>query len=316
MSDKAAEIEAEAEIDPDALFKELAAAEQGKAPDAKAEEAGAGQAEERTPEEGQAPEGTPTEDAGKPPASDDQPDIWKDAPPALREAYEASVKRAEQAENVAKAHGGRLAQAYQERDALAEKIAAAEKAAGPETQQEGDESDEDYRKRMLEDFPEFARLFDKLDTANKEIGALKGSVETATTTARSEQTEAALVEQERVFTQAHPNWEAEKKDAALMERLVEWSKGQPAYVQDALRRNAETITDGQSAADIISRFKAHDDSGRSDREAKRQEQLEGSRDAKVSGPGATKTGADDNDVEGIWKELAAKEARQEHRTRR
>ena len=313
MSDEANKVEAEAETDPEALFKQFEAdelgSEQGKEPE--------GQATDRTPE-GQADTGTPSEDAGKtPPASDEQPDIWKDAPPALRDAYEAERQRAAQAENVAKAHGGRLAQAYQERDALAEKLAEAGKAAGASTEQEGGESDEDYRRRMTEDYPEFARLFETLDAATAKIDSLEGSVDTANASVRTAQTEAALETQGKIFEEAHPQWEAEKKDPAVQERFMEWAEGQPPYVQDALRANAKTITDGSTAADLISRFKRETESpAQRERDERRREQLDGARDARVSAPGASKSGASDDDTEGLWNEFGAKERRQEQRTRR
>ena len=313
MSDDAKKVEAEAETDPDALFKQFEAAERGNEPEKEPE----GQATDRTPE-GQADTGTPSEDAGtKPPASDEQPDIWKDADPKLREAFEAERNRAAQAENVAKAHGGRLAQAYQERDALVEKLAEAGKAAGSSTEQEGGESDEDYRRRMTEEYPEFARLFDTLDAAKAKIDTMEGSVDTANASVRTAQTEAALETQGKIFEAAHPNWEAEKKDPAVQERFMEWAERQPPYVQDALRANARTITDGPTAADLISRFKREtEDPAQKERDERRREQLAGAQDTKVSTPGATNTGAADGDVEGIWKEFAAKDKRQEQRTRR
>lgn len=304
------------EADPDALFKEFAAEESGNAPEPKTEEKGAeGQAAERTPE-GQAPADTPKEDAAKPPASE-TPDIWKDVPEPARKAFEESEAARIKAENVAKAHGGRLAQAYQERDSLAEKVAEAGKAAGPKTAQDGDETDDDYRKRMTEEYPEFARLFTRLDAADAEINSLKGNLDTVTTSTRATQTEAALEQQGRVFAEAHPKWEDEKKDPVVQKSFMEWAEAQPPYVQDALRANAKTIVDGGTAADLISRFKRETaDPAKEQREERRKEQLDGARDTNLNGPGATKTGAADDDVEGIWKELAAKEQRQEQRTRR
>lgn len=312
MSEEAQVEAAKAEdIDPDALFKEFGDKEREADPNAAKEEPeDKGQATDRTPE-GQADTGTPPEDAGKtPPASTETADIWKDVPEPARKAFEESEAARLKAENVAKAHGGRLAQAYTERDALNAKLAEAGKAAGPKAEQEGDETDADYRKRMKDEFPEFQRYFDRLDAQQTEIDALKGNLDTVQTTAAATQTEAALEEQERVFTTAHPNWEAEKKDPAIQKALIEWANVQPPYVQDALRRNAETITDGPTAADLISRFKretAHP--AKEELARRREEQLEAGKDTRASSPAATKTGAADNDTDGLWNEFRAADAK-------
>lgn len=303
----------EAKDDPEALFKEFGDKEAEAAPDASQDRPGAeGQDEGGTPDKGQAETVSPGEDADKQPPASEAPanDLWKDAPEPLRKAYEESEAARQKAENHAKAQGGRLAQAYQERDALRTQLDEAGKAAGPGTEQGDEESFEDYRKRMTEDYPEFARLFDTLDAATSKVGKLETSVETATATAAATQTEEALAEQERVFNQAHPNWEAEKKDPETLKALIEWAEGQPPYVQDALRRNAETITDGQSAADLIARFKRETaDPERDERNRRRAEQMEGGRDTRVSGPGATKTGAAEGDTEGLWNEFRAADER-------
>lgn len=306
---KAETVEA-VEGDPEAIFRELGEQERASAPDADKEEPGdKGQADDDTPS-GQVDTGTPTKDADKAPPASETADIWKDVPEPARKAFEQSEAARIKAENVAKAHGGRLTQAYQERDALNARLAEAGKAAGPKARQEGHESDEDYRKRMTEEYPEFARLFTELDGAKAEIDTLKGTVTTDRTTAAARQTEDALLEQGKVFEAAHPDWETEKKDPAVQAKFLEWAQSKPAYVQDALRRNAQEITDGGSAADLISMFKRETaDPAKEAKDQRRADQLDAGRDTKSRSPSTTKTGAAEGDADGIWRELQAADAR-------
>lgn len=253
----------------------------------------AGQVEGDTPQGQAAATDTPTEDAEKP-ASKEPTDLWKDAPPELRAAHEAEVaaerKRAEAAENVVKIHGGRVTQALRERDALQARINEGTKAP-PKA---GGESDEDYRKRMTEEFPDFAPLFDKLDTANEKIASL----EAAQTSQASVQTETALQEQQAILEQTHPTYQddvthPDDKGKPFEDRrpnpaFLEWALKQPGYVQDTLRANGRTVVDGQSAADILTRFKTEtapaEDPAKKLEEARRKEQLDGSRKVDVRAP--------------------------------
>lgn len=318
MSDKADKVEAEAETDPEALFKEFEDQERAAAPDPKPEEtedhgddaARSGQAASADPDADAARSGQAASE------SENQPDIWENATAEQRAAFEQSEKARRDAETLAKSHGARLAQAYQDRDALQARLEEAGKKE-PDARQESDESDEDYRKRMIEDFPEFARLFDRLDATTSKVAALEGELGTVKTTASATQTEAILEEQGRVFTEAHPNWEAEKTDEALMKRLLEWAEGQPPYVQDVLRQNSKQIVDGPSAAHVISLFKRDTANPEAERQReRRKDQMDALTDATVNGPGATKTGAADSDIDGIWNELKAADERKAARTRR
>lgn len=257
----------------------------------------AGQVDEGSTPTGQAATtDTPSGDAGKtPPASKvSTDDLWKDAAPELRAAHEAAVeaerKRADAAENVVKVHAGRLTQAYRERDALQARVTEGTKAPP----KEGGESEVDYRKRMTEEFPDFAPLFDKLDTANEKIASL----ETAQTNQASAQTEEALQEQQAILEQAHPTYQddvthPDDKGKPFENRrpnpaFLEWVVNQPGYVQEALRANGKTVVDGQSAADILTRYKAEtapaEDPAKKREEERRKEQLEASRKADLRTP--------------------------------
>lgn len=254
----------------------------------------AGQVDDDTPQGQVAATDTPPEDADKPPASKEPTDLWKDAPPELRAAHEAEVaaerKRAEAAENVVKIHGGRVTQALRERDALQARINEGTKAPP----KEGGESDADYRKRMTEEFPDFAPLFDKLDTANEKIASL----ETAQTNQASAQTEEALQQQQAILEQTHPTYQddvthPDDKGKPFEDRrpnpaFLEWAVKQPGYVQDTLRANGRTVVDGQSAADILTRYKTEtapaEDPAKKREEERRKEQLDASRNADIRNP--------------------------------
>lgn len=304
-----AQVEAADNDEFSAAFTELVKEEgQGAATpsDDEPEKVEEGQVAEATPE-GQGKDDTPGEDAQKAPASETPDDLWKDADPRLRAAFEAEQARAAKAESVVKVHSGRLSQAYRERDALVAKVADFEKAAGAP---EGDgKSSEDRLKALREEYPDFAPILDKLDAAEAKVTRLEGERQTEV----QAQTEEQLHEQRTILEQAHPDW----GKVVLDPKFEEWALGQPTYIQDGIRANNKFIVDGSSAADIIDRFKRDtapkEDPAKAALEAKRREQMEGLSDPSLRAPAAK--AADGGDFDAEFKRFVAEDRRQAQRGR-
>lgn len=317
MSDEK-KVEAAAESDTaddtniEAVWNELrdedAAQANGTAADDEAGKAGEG--DDGT---GQADSGTPAEgEAAAKPASEEKPDdLWKDADPKLREAFEAERSRAEKAENVAKSHSGRLSQAYTELTDLRAKIASERDAGGAAKEGEEATTREERMKQLREEYPDLAApILDQLVNLEKKVSDLEG-VQVAQA---NERVEASLDEQVTILAEKHPDWAA----VVQTDAYTEWALTQPGYIQEAIKRNANAVVDGASCASILAKFKqdtaAPEDPERQRLEERRREQMDGSQSLGVRTPGATKQGADD--VDSIWRDLEENDRRKAASARR
>ena len=188
--------------------------------------------------------------AGTPPASE-QPsdDIWKDAPQALREAYEREKRDL----------GYKLASANGRVSALDRKLAELAKApAGTQSDNEGSagEADEGGKPNRFES-PEIVKLKEDYgDIAAPLIGLIQEQADqiaklTAPVQAlETGRTEAARQEQYSILEKAHPDW----RTLSLDERWGGWIETQPRAVQEAYLRNVD-VSDGVEAAFVLDLFK-------------------------------------------------------------
>jgi hypothetical protein len=241
-----------------------------------------------------------------PTASQAASDPWKDAPPELREAHERELAeirtRAESAETLAKRHSGRLSQANQRLSELQAKLEP--ERTGEQAEAEAS-TREERRRQLREEYPDSAGpLLDEVAALETEIAQIK-----ATVGQKAEaDTDNLIAEQEKILTEAHPDWRTQVKDNPA---FVEWALKQPEYVLEPIRQNAKQIVSGADIADVISRYKADTapkvDPEKEKEEQRRQEQLEAGRDPSLRKPGMTATSSDDPDA--IWSELAAKRQR-------
>jgi chromosome segregation ATPase len=238
----------------------------------------------------------------EPPASaETTDDLWKDAPPALREAYERERTRADTAETTVKRHSGRLSQANQELKALRETL---ESQRAPAASEAADgESEEDQLKRLREEYPDVAQpLLNKLAKLEQAVSEISG-VEAQRVEA---QTEEYLAEQKVILAQEHPQWNRDCAD----QRFAEWANGQLPYIQEVIRRNGSEIVNGSEVADVLTRYKRDmgiDGAAAERHREKREDQREALTDTRFKAPPAAKAGADDYDAE--WDRLAREDAR-------
>lgn len=219
------------------------------------------------------------------PAGETQPDIWADAPPALKEAFEASQQRIAALEHSDRSNRGRIA-AFQRQ--LSEK-----KAAKPAAFLEREDI-----KTAREEYPDvLAPVLDILSEQAEVIEALQGDRQADVLNSHRDAEEARLAEM-------HPDW----LTIASTAEFGSWVGQQPGYVQEVIRRNAEGIVDHEEAADVIGRYKAtlapipnttpsaKPNADTAATEARRKRLLESGVAITNRGPGATPNAPDDFDA--------------------
>lgn len=206
-----------------------------------------------------APEGDDRLEGDEPPAADVDPapaapvagdaDIWKDAPPASKEAYEKLQHELKQFEHETRSHEGRVA-ARQNR--IAELSKQLEALKTPAAQKD------DPLSQIANDFPE---LHGPLSTALESVNTRAEQVEAA----QRGRIEAELSEEQNRYTEeVNVQTEALKKDHPdyldviknNVDKWTTWVEDQPKAIREAVARNSDDITDAKSAAQVLSAFKA------------------------------------------------------------
>lgn len=255
------------------------------------------EADEANPDEAERPQAeAPAEQQPAPQATDD---LWKDAPPALREAYERERIRAEQAETLAKRHSGRLSQRDHQLAQLSARITELEKPVAGETEKQATDRKALFQRLKDEYGDSVGQIVPEVEAMQAEIETLRGQISTQ----RGERSEAQLLEQQSILDGAHPDW----PEIVKTQGYLEWVAQQPGYMQQTLRENAQQIIDGASCADILTRFKAETapkitpEQQRLDE--RREEQRDALRDPSLRGTKVTTGDSEDPDV--IWKQLQA-----------
>jgi hypothetical protein len=249
-------------------------------------------------------EGDPSPGDAAPPAKEPvaeaSDDPWAKAPPELRSAYQAEKTARERAESTARHQARAASQAGRK---LAELESRLPKTADqPDASTETDEQRAERYAKLKEDFPELASVIDDAARTGEELKSIKGTLASVD----EERTESFLREQYGHLEKQHPTWRQDVLDP----RFAAWKDAQPRYVQEAIERNASTVVDGVETADVLRRYKesiATADAGTKRLQARRGEQLEGSRSPQVRAPAATSQGANDFDAE--FKRLGQEEAR-------
>jgi hypothetical protein len=199
-------------------------------------------------EEGEA--GKKDQAAAPAPAQTQSDDIWANAPPEVREAYQR-----EQAlwQHRLASTTGRLSAADRELARLRK-----ERETAPQGQQAGNEgqpaaqADSPFAsekiKKLKEEYGEIADpILGLIEDQARELAALKAPVAEV-----AQQRDNTLREREiETFIGAHPDWERYVND----ERYLPWLDAQPKAVQEAAQR-AINVEDGQEAAWLLGQFKA------------------------------------------------------------
>lgn len=307
--------------DSDELWDEFDAEERGDT-EAKAddEDLGGGDADDSDTDAVDDDENSPPADnaGGK---SDQSADVWADAKPEQKAAYEAAVQDLERLKHADQSNRGRISAMQRQINNLQKGTAqAATSVAANERQQQrvdGFLDSEDW-KAFAAEYPEVA----------KPMGSMIGSMQAQMVRMRAELDSVgqerrvnAIVRQEEMLDEKHSDW----REVTATNEFGDWLKSQPLYVQEAAMRNGEEIMDADEAADIVGRFKATRSNGQptandsqkssgtgNDRplSGRRQRQLESARTAPTRKPSLASGIPEDGDPEQIWKQFDEMDRRQ------
>lgn len=150
-------------------------------------------------------------------------------------------------------------------------------------------------KKLREEYPEIAAPLEAaFETQRQELEQLRSSVSHLS----EERQTRFLAEQEQALNQAHPDW----RDITGKSEFRQWAGSQPAFVQDALMRNASEIVNAAEASYIVDLYKKSlsqqppSTDGASKTNERRRRQLDSAAAVSSKGPGTPATAPDDFDA--------------------
>jgi hypothetical protein len=236
----------DANQDAEKLWQEFEEAETGKT--TSADDAGAGADDFGIPDDDGEDPAQPNPDpatAGQDGGAAD--DVWKDAPPAAREAYEKLEREKKQLEHERRSHEGRTAARMKRIDELTRELES--------LNNKPDAADSNPLNALAEDYPEISKVIetvaakaDKVEAAHKSRLEAELSAEQAAYKETVEREKSLLVEQ-------HPDWlDVLTSNGAA---FTQWVDDQPKRVRSVFEQNFKDIVDGQAVAELVSAFKAH-----------------------------------------------------------
>lgn len=202
----------------------------------------------------------PADNAGK---TDDKPDVWANAPPELREAYQELQRKATNLEHQTRSDRGRLSAMQRKLAELQssqqqQRPTQAEQTKSDNAQKAGAGSREDRMKQLREDYPELAEpIIEYIRDLEQKVAGVDEISQTVKQLQTVEQSreQAYIQQQENTLSQFHPDWQSVLQTNGAT--FQAWIEDQPRAIREAAMRNANQITDAQAAADILTRFKQH-----------------------------------------------------------
>jgi hypothetical protein len=239
----------------------------------------------------------PAPEAAAAPAETTAPDIWANATPELKAAFEEARELARKAELDAKAHLGRVRAHERTVQDLHTEIEGLKKQVGQAKSTETSLLESDEIKALESEYGDVAGpLLKVIKAQDAKINELTGTVTTR-------QTDDFITDQETRLNQAHPDW----GDLVRNPGFKDWKEQQPLYVQRMIERNANAIVDAEEAGDALSRFRQHIGAApapaqkqtptppepRTDE--RRQRQMAGGADVRVKAPPVTSADVEDPD---------------------
>ena len=269
------------------------------------EPAVSGEAQDNQPAE-------PTQDeaAPEPPKTDPETtptsDIWANATPEQKAAFEAATSKATTLEHRVKSDEGRLARFQRERDELRKRNSIVEEVAEQEDIGEYLQSDEwkkvkaDYGDDLAPVFKLAERLATRNQTLERQVGSLSEAEVAKTSQAYLDQ-----------LTEEVPDM----GDLFSSEGFQPWLDAQPKLIRDMVERNWEAVVDPAEVKAVLDLYRPH--SGlvketaapsppKQEIDRKREVQLQGARSSQSRSPIVTEP--DTDDYAAGWK-LAEREER-------
>jgi hypothetical protein len=183
---------------------------------------------------------------------DAAPDIWANADPALRTAYEAMRNERDAKENAFKRVSGVVSAHQRKADDLQRQLNDALKGKATTEGDSKDASsilDNPAFKKVEEDFPEI------IAPVKAALSAMKGELEGAKQALgriTSKHDEADTVEQSTILLGVHPDY----AQIARTPEFRAWYDTAPPSIQEGVRRNATKVVNGQEVASIVTLYKA------------------------------------------------------------
>ncbi len=170
-------------------------------------------------------------------------DIWADATPEQRTAFEAVRHENSSHRTRATAQNRKINQLISAPKPAAQP-AADKHAATRETDEGWEQFQTDYPEVAAPMEKRFESRMAKLEAENAELrGQFTGITDA--------HTQNAIDAEEALLVQRHPDWE----QLTASGDFVNWLPQQPRYVQEGFARNGNEIVDGQEAASLIDLFK-------------------------------------------------------------
>lgn len=193
-------------------------------------------------------------EASKP---EDAPDIWANASPEQRAAFEEAQKRATDFEHRLRSDDGRVSSLQRKINRLQEDL----KNRPSDTGKQRNETATEALGRLKSEYPEIAEMLDPvLENVRGDVtdlsNAEKKRLETTQRDLQESQTELAGIANAnaRAVETAHPGYKeflAENSDAFLA-----WVEDQPRAIREAAYANAQYVANPAAAIEVINRFKA------------------------------------------------------------
>lgn len=179
------------------------------------------------------------------PASPDPADIWANATPEQKAAYEAAEQRWRSVDGRAAADRRRINELESDLKKRPAAPEAADQAALLDTVFESD-----AWKTLEEEDPDGAEAQKAVLTTL--INATKANTAAVETISNDHQ-QSAVDAEIAIVAENHPDWQAVTKAD-----FTNWLNDQPGFLKAQFDRNADVIVDGHEVADLITRYKASD----------------------------------------------------------
>lgn len=251
-------------------------------------------------------------------------DIWANATPEHRAAYQAAQK---DWENQDRRYRGQVSALQRQINELAKSQQQPQAAASTQAAAEGTQAKvdgflaSDEWTRFQEDYPEISEPLSKvLGSLQMNTAEVTQKMSALAEERRQAEVAAQISEQQTILATEHPDWNT----IGATPEFVSWVNTQPRHIREAAERNGEAIVDATEAADLISRYKSFaniTDSAQGHGQGqpnnnrlagKRKRQLESASAARAKGPGAAFGIPEDGDPKVLWDhfdEMEKREAR-------
>lgn len=210
-------------------------------------------ADQTDPPEPDSPQAAETEQdqgADSPPEAPEsnQPDIWANAPPELRSAYEAERQRAERLEHQRRSDEGRVATFQRQRDTYRRQLETFTNAATQEDLASYVQSD-DWQKAKAEygdDLNPLFRAVEAMVDVNQKAQDRFSQLDKV-------QAEAFERSAESYLTERAPDW----KDLLSGGDFLPWLQSQPPHVQALYAHNEAELLDPEEVLDLVGKYRAY-----------------------------------------------------------